>query len=123
MRATVILYSVTAGLPTLWQTVTKSPSRSQGGQGAGPSIFGTATRQSSHVTSHPGRMSNQPSVRNLFPKELDKLSNVIKDRRARLGSMRGKNDHKKSSSDNEQRGGFSGWRLAVSVVRRILCPS
>jgi hypothetical protein len=66
MRATVILYSVTAGLPTLWQTVTKSPSRSQGGQGAGPSIFGTATRQSSHVTSHPGRMSNQPSVRNYF---------------------------------------------------------
>src|SRR3984893_7019384 len=49
MRATVILYSVTAGLPTLWQTVTKSPSRSQGGQGAGSSIFGTATRQSSHV--------------------------------------------------------------------------
>src|ERR1700738_4950140 len=66
MRATVILYSVTAGLPTLWQTVTKSPSRSQGGQGAGPSIFGTATRQSRHVTSHPGRMSDQPSVRNYF---------------------------------------------------------
>ncbi len=33
----------------------------------------------------------------LFPKELDELSNVIKDHRARLGSMREKNDHKNSS--------------------------
>jgi hypothetical protein len=32
-----------------------------------------------------------------------KLSNVIKDHRARLGSMREKNDHNKSSSENERR--------------------
>jgi hypothetical protein len=36
----------------------------------------------------------------LFPKELDELSNVIKDHRARLGSMREKNDHKNSSHES-----------------------
>ena len=36
-------------------------------------------------------------------KALDELSNVIKGHRARLGSMREKNDHKNSSPDNEQR--------------------
>src|ERR1700730_11737139 len=108
MRATVILYSVTAGLPTLWQTVTKSPSRSQGGTGGGAFHLrdGDATKQSRYEPSRPYVQSTIGEK--LFPKELDKLSNVIKDRRARLGSLRGKNDHKKSSPDNEQRGGFSG---------------
>ena len=39
----------------------------------------------------------------LFQKELDELSNVIKDNRAKLGSMREKTDHTKSSADNEER--------------------
>src|ERR1700737_2285002 len=54
MRATVILYSVTAKLPPPWQTVTKSPSRSRGERGAAASVFGTATQQSTHATSRPG---------------------------------------------------------------------
>jgi hypothetical protein len=39
----------------------------------------------------------------IIPEELDQFSNVIKDQRAKLGSMREKNDRKKSSADNEQR--------------------
>jgi hypothetical protein len=86
----------------------EKPQPESGGTGAG--VFhlrdGDATKQSRYELSRPYVQSTIGEK--LFPKELDKLSNVIKDRRARLGSLREKNDHKKSSSDNEQRGGFSG---------------
>ena len=51
------------------------------------------------------RLFNPPvsSIVSVFRRNWMKLSNVIKDHRARLGSMREKNDHKKSSSDDEQR--------------------
>jgi hypothetical protein len=51
------------------------------------------------------RLFNPPvsSIVGVFRRNWMKLSNVIKDHRARLGSMREKNDHKKSSSDDEQR--------------------
>jgi hypothetical protein len=50
----------------------------------------------------------------LFPKELDELSNVIKDHRAKLGSMREKNDHKNSSPDNEYRPDDPDRSLSIS---------
>ena len=61
------------------------------------------------------RMSLQSSVRKLFQKELDELSNVIKDNRAKLGSMREKTDHTKSSADNEERDEPTLSRLVSSA--------
>jgi hypothetical protein len=51
----------------------------------------------------------------LFQKELDELSNVIKDNRAKLGSMREKTDHTKSSADNEERDEPTLSRLVSSA--------
>jgi hypothetical protein len=86
----------------------EKPQPESGGTGGGAFHLrdGDATKQSRYEPSRPYVQSTIGEK--LFPEELDKLSNVIKDRRARLGSMREKNDHKTSSSDNEQRGGFSG---------------
>ena len=51
----------------------------------------------------------------LFQKELDELSNVIKDNRAKLGSMGEKTDHTISSADNEERDEPTLSRLVSSA--------
>ena len=59
-------------------------------------------------------MSLESSVR-LFQKELGELSNVVKYNRAKLGSMREKTDHTKSSADNEERDEPTLSRLVSSA--------
>jgi hypothetical protein len=46
--------------------------------------------------------------------EQNKLSNVINEHRARVGSMREKNDHKNSAPDNEQRPDDPDRSLSIS---------
>jgi hypothetical protein len=74
----------------------EKPQPESGGTGGGAFHLrdGDATKQSRYEPSRPYVQSTIGEK--LFPKELDKLSNVIKDRRARLGSLREKTTTKKA---------------------------
>src|SRR3984893_12592384 len=94
----------------------EKPQPESGGTGAGSSIFRTATRQSSHVTSHPGRMFNQPSVRNYFQRNWTDCRMLSKT--AAQGSVPcvGKTTTKKALLPTSRGGGFldSGSQLLWS---------